>query len=288
MKTKITVLGCGNAFSLRNGNACFLIEAGKGKILIDAGRLLPEMLAKQSIDIKSITDVYVSHAHDDHVGGLPFLALSRYDWLLKPKIAQESAPSLICNSHLMERLWENTLKGGLSTLEGVDSTLETFFHLKPIQPNQSFFLHGLRCSLIQQVHIMSGSIIMDSFGLFVEAYKNLYFVTDSQYCSPHQLEKFYRDADIIFQDAELIGVDTKNKEMKFCSHVHANYGQLANWKGSNSTILPKEIKEKMWLTHYQDFLLDNKDFYGNECDWQNIAKEDGFKGFLTVGQKIDI
>ena len=44
----------------------------------------------------------------------------------------------------------------------------------------------------------------------------------------------------------------------------------------------------MWLSHYQDFVSENKDMYGNPCAWDLLAKSDGFKGFVKVGQEIEI
>jgi hypothetical protein len=76
--------------------------------------------------------------------------------------------------------------------------------------------------------------------------------------------------------------------MNFCSHVHANYGQLAGYENSNSTILPSEIRNKMILTHYQDFLMEDTDFYGNPCIWQSRAQNDGFIGFVKVGDTYEI
>jgi ribonuclease BN (tRNA processing enzyme) len=303
---KITALGCGNAFSTLNGNNCFLLEDEQydegpqdsryetdhspRKLLIDAGWALPYMLQKQQIDIKSITDVYVSHAHSDHVGGLEFMAFSRYDFVNKPQFAPNGAPYLIGNSTLLKDLWEKSLRGGMESLEGIDCSLETFFKVKSIEPHRHFQWCGWDCRLVQQIHIMTGSMITNTFGLIMTKYKHptVYFVTDSQHCSPHQLEVFYKEADLIFQDCELIGVDAKNYEMKFCSHVHANYGQLAGLKGSNSTMLPHEIRNKMWLTHYQDFMMLNKDFFGNDALWDMMAKGHGFQGFVKVGQTWEV
>ena len=54
---------------------------------------------------------------------------------------------------------------------------------------------------------MSGSIIMPSFRLMFSKAgdKTVYFVTDSQHCSPRQIEAFYARGDMVFQDSELAG-----------------------------------------------------------------------------------
>lgn len=296
---KITILGCGNAFSTKNFNNCILLEdkmsaehvdAGKTRrLLIDAGWALPFMLKNSNIDVKSITDVYISHRHSDHIGGLEFLGFSRYDFVNKPSVATPDSPTLICNENLMGEVWES-LKGGMSCLEGIDATIGTYWNLQPISPNQKFFWCGWECRLVQQIHIMAGSMITNTFGLIMKkpGHQTVYFVTDSQHCSPRQAEIFYEEADIIFQDCELIGVDMSNETMRFCSNVHANYAQLAGYKNVNAVRLPGHIKAGMWLTHYQDFKDDNVDFFGNPCNWDERAKEDGFLGFVHVGQTFEV
>jgi len=228
----------------------------------------------------------------------------------------------------MKDLWNKTLSGGLESMEGFVATMETFFQPVPIEPNMPFKWQGWRVDLIQQVHIMSGSIIMPSFGIMFskEGHKSVYFVTDSQHCSPRQMEEYYRKADIIFQDSECTGIDFSYQEgryvykdpdtkkyvpwpedpteimtlmaqgikqeewarFKFGSGVHANYAQLAGYPSANSVRLSPEIKKKMWLSHYQDFVLANKDMFGNPVNWEEVAQEDGFAGFVKVGKEFEV
>ena len=211
-------------------------------MLIDCGTRTPMALHNLGIDLKSITDVYISHAHGDHCGGLEELAFLRYDWLNKPRMYNDYAPGkhvhyapkLYANKHLLKDLWENTLSGGLKSMEGFDAVLETYFIPMPVEPNKSFQWKGWNVSLVQQIHVMTGSVIMNTFGLFVEhvsdkTKKKLFFTTDAQYFQPEQVKLFYDKADIIFQDCECIGCNTVDKRMLFKSGVHANYGQLAGW-----------------------------------------------------------
>jgi hypothetical protein len=193
----------------------------------------------------------------------------------------------------MQELWKHSLSGGMKCIEGLDATMDTFFWTEPVAAGDHFMWESWKCELVQQIHIMAGSYIANTFGLFMTSTGinndfKVYFTTDSQHCSPHQVEVFYKKADLIIQDCECIGVDTVKKESKFMSGVHANFAQLAGWESANSTKLPPEIKAKMWLSHYQDFVTEGKDMYGNPCDWDKLARDEGFRGFVKVGQDIDI
>ena len=290
----ITVVGCGNAFSKRNYNQCFMLEEGGRRMLIDFGAKVPAALDNLKIDINSIDDIYISHLHGDHIGGLEEMAFSRYDWYNKPHHYSDnrkiSAPRLIANENLLHELWDKSLRGGLESMEGFDATLETFFETKYVKGNEEFDWMGWTVKLIQQIHIMTGSIISNTYGIMFkkEGHKTIYFTTDSQHCSPRQVESFYREADIIFQDCECVGVDMETENVDFMSGVHANYAQLAGYKNANSVNVGDEIRKKMWLSHYQDFVLDNEDYKGFNVDWDEHAELDGFKGFVYVGQELEV
>jgi metallo-beta-lactamase superfamily protein len=291
----ITIIGCGNAFSNRNYNQCFMLEENGRRMLIDYGYQVPAALYHAGIDIFSIDDIYVSHLHSDHVGGLEQIAFLRYDWVnmaghFSERDERFKAPRLIGNVKLLDDLWQKSLRGGLESMEGFDASMDTFFEPMPIMPNEKLVWEGWECSLVQQVHIMTGSIISNTFGLIMEKehHDTVYFTTDAQHCSPKQVEIFYNRADVIFQDCECVGVDTKERKFYFSSGVHANYAQLAGFKTANSILLSDEVKKKMYLSHYQDFVSDNKDFYGNDCDWDKFAESDGFKGFIKLGDVIKV
>ena len=315
---RITTVGCGCAFSKRNYNQSYLLEESDDngkvrKMIIDFGAKIPMALDNLGVDIHDIDDIYISHAHSDHVGGLEELAFLRYDWINKPRQWDDYffsikshdnprdyiddskkyklyAPRLIANTYLMKELWEYSLRGGLETMEGFDATLETYFEPVPIKANVPFFWQGWRCDLIQQIHIMTGSVIKYTFGLLMAKpnHKTIYFTTDAQHCSVHQLEIFYKRADIIFQDCECDGVDMKKRKFIYCSGVHANYAQLAGFPSANSIKLPDEIKSKMILSHYQDFVDFNRDFMGNECNWEEEIKKDGFMALTHVGDVYEV
>ncbi len=305
---KIRIIGCGNAFSYINFNQSFVLEENGRRMLIDCGSRVPLALINAGVKPAEIDTIYISHAHADHIGGLEEIAFSLYDWVRRPRSWDDYAamakrdyfepgvtyaayaPKLIANEKLLEELWNYSLRGGLDSMEGFDSTLETFFQPVPVKANVPFYWQGWRFDLIQQIHIMTGSIIKYTFGLLMSksGNKTVYFTTDSQHCSPRQVEIFYKRADLIFQDCECTGVDTVSREFKFGSGVHASYAQLAGWPSANSVKLSPEIKSKMLLDHYQDFVSKMKDGFGNDCDWYRLAAEDGFKGFVAVGETYEV
>ena len=289
---EIKVVGCGSSGSFKLYNNSFLLTKGNSVMLIDCGTRIPIALHDHGINIKSITDIYISHAHSDHCGGLEEIAFGRYDFLNKPRHYSDGsyAPRLIANEKLMEDLWEHTLSGGMKSTEGFDAQLSTFFQPVPIKANMPFTWEGWTCSLIQQIHVVTGSIIMNSFGLLMEkkGHKTVYFTTDTQFFQPEQVALFYKKADIIFQDCELIGVDVPSKTMRFKSNVHANYAQLAGWEGINAYRLDADTKQKLHLGHYQDYKGGNFDHFGNYVNWDELAKEDGFAGFISVGQTFEV
>lgn len=290
---QITVVGCGNFDSRLNYNQCFLLEEDGRTMIFDYGYKIPDAIDNLNINIQDIDDVYISHLHADHIGGLEPLGFTRYDWAHKPRHFSDShvkVPRLIANKHLLDDLWNKSLCGGLDSMEGFDANINTFFEPKPIEPNIPFEWQGWECKLIQQVHIMTGSIISNTFGLLMskEGHKTIYFTADSQHCSPRQMENFYTEADIIFQDCECIGVNYETKKLDFMSGVHANYAQLAGWPSANSVDIGDDIRQKMWLSHYQDFVMRDTDYLGHDVDWEKEAEFDNFKGFVKVGQVIEV
>jgi ribonuclease BN (tRNA processing enzyme) len=252
---KIKVIGCGNAFSNKNFNQSFLLEeeymGQTRKMLIDCGSEVPAALNSAGIKITDINDIYISHLHADHVGGLERVAFLRYDWMNRPRKwssnpESKKPPRLIANKQLLDDLWQKSLRGGLESMEGFVSNLETFFEPYPVEPNMSFFWQGWTVSLIQQIHIMSGSVIMPSFGIVFKRTdrKSVYFVTDSQHCSPRQIEEFYKCADIIIQDCELTGCDMRFLEGTQYYKENDKYYLWPNNEQDSSGMLRLELSAK--------------------------------------------
>ncbi len=67
---RLIFLGTGSAFTLENYQSNMLVESPEGLLLIDCGGDARHSLARQGWTALDITDIYISHLHADHIGGL--------------------------------------------------------------------------------------------------------------------------------------------------------------------------------------------------------------------------
>ncbi len=254
---KLIFIGTGSAFTMSGFQSNMVLEdtASNKRLLIDCGGDARHALAKAGLGAKDIDALYVSHLHADHIGGIEWLAFSRY-------FSQGNKPELYINERLSHSLWDHSLRGGMASHQGVVLTLDHFFSPVHRMPSNGHFKWGTAdCQLVQTVHYMDGYEIVPSYGLIMNNRANpstgpVFLTTDTQF-APNQIMDFYRPAKVIFQDCET---------SPYKSGVHAHYSELIT--------LPADIRAKMWLYHYQDGPLPD-------------AKADGFAGFVKQGQAFE-
>ena len=72
---KLIVLGTGNAAVTRCYNTCFALKQKKEYLLVDAGggNGILSALASAEIPLKHIHHFFVTHAHSDHILGVPWI-----------------------------------------------------------------------------------------------------------------------------------------------------------------------------------------------------------------------
>lgn len=248
MTYKMTFLGSGSAFTLDNFQSNILLECEGDRLLLDCGSDIRFSLREIGLSMVSVPNIYISHAHSDHSGGLEGVAFST---LFTPDVER---PHLYVSRHLAAPLWSDTLAGGLRSIQGSPADIDTYFRVHRIKPNGKFVWHGVPFKIVQSIHIYNGLVISPSYGLmFKIGDQTIFWTSDTQH-APSQLEYFYDMADVIFHDCET---------SPYPSKVHAHYSEL---KG-----LPATTKEKMWLYHYNMGPLPD-------------AEGDGFAGFVEKNQ----
>jgi ribonuclease BN (tRNA processing enzyme) len=246
---KLTFIGSGSGFCNHKTNyhSNILVESINGKnLLIDCGSDARHSLANINCSFNEIDNVFISHLHSDHIGGLEWLGFSRlYD--KGGDLSHLFIPKL-----LITPLWENCLKGGMNSFKEKEAQLDDFFQVHPV--DESFIWEKIKFTLIKTIHVYSNHKLLPSYGLFIESGKSKILFTGDTCFTPEIFSKFYQQADIIFHDCE-----TSAKK----SGVHSNFADLKN--------LPAKIKMKTWLYHAND-------------PQAVSAKEQGFLGIVKKAQ----
>lgn len=251
--TTLIFLGSGSAFTVgvKNYHSNILLVNDNSKLLIDCGSDARLSLHELGYSAEDIDDVYISHLHADHVGGLEWLGFKRKFSSMRPK------PILHISEKLVNCLWNNVLSGGMKCLENKESALDDFFEVRAIYEwNNHFRWQEIMFQLVKTIHVQNHRKNLPSYGLFFNYNNQKILITTDTKFSPALFMNYYLDADIIFHDCELL---------KQQSGVHAHYDEIRT--------LDASIKNKMWLYHYNPGPLPD-------------AVADGFKGFVKKGQSF--
>jgi ribonuclease BN (tRNA processing enzyme) len=248
---ELAFLGAGSAFCLTPGNfqSNMLLSSASGRrLLIDCGSDVRFSLAAAGLGPRDIHDVYISHLHADHVGGLEYLGFS----------SRFASPPfrirLYTSETLLDELWNHSLSGGMRQAAADRCTLADFFEPWPVPARGRFDWEGISLELVPTRHVVGTNSSMISFGLFFEVAGTRVLLTTDTVFAPDDLALYLERADLIFHDCETGAPATG---------VHAHYDELVG--------LPKAVKAKTWLYHYND---------GDKAD----AVADGFRGFVRAGQ----
>jgi ribonuclease BN (tRNA processing enzyme) len=213
---KIVFLGTGDAFTKLYYQTNLLLLWENTNLLIDFGTTGPLSLYDLGIPLTDIQNVFISHLHADHIGGLEELGLqSRY--VFRKKIHLYTAEPLV------EELWEHSLRGGMEYTGNGGGNLDYYFHVHPVQ--DTFTIGDLSFEIVPTLHVKD----MKSYGLWFD---RIFYSNDSIYNEPLVLEMAKR-SDLLIHDCTF-------KE----NPVHTYFESLF--------ALPPHIQRRMYLVHYND------------------------------------
>jgi ribonuclease BN (tRNA processing enzyme) len=252
---RLLFLGSGSAHTVAADNFqsnMMLISDGGKRLLIDCGSDIRWSLAKQGLSYFDITDIYVSHLHADHVGGLECIGFqTRFD-------SRCRRPTLYAEESLIAPLWNHSLRGGMGIITDMETTLDAFFEVQSVSARQPFDWEGARLCPIPTLHVSGRESVVHSYGLLIEHEGCKAFLTTDTQSTPARLGECYENADLIFHDCEIAATRTG---------VHAHYQELLQ--------LPERLRRKTWLYGYGPGRLPD-------------ALADGFCGFVRAGQSFEL
>ncbi|MEV5024955.1 MBL fold metallo-hydrolase [Paenibacillus sp. LPE1-1-1.1] len=220
MVLNITMIGTGSAFAKKYDNNNALIEKNGFRLLVDCGITLPKALHQQGISFQELDGVLISHIHGDHVGGLE-------EYAFQMMFKYNRKPVLYLAETLVEPLWEQTLRGGLT--QELLEKLDDFFDVRALEPNIEIEIHeGLSVKLLQTKHIANKPSYSFIFN------KTFFYSADMRF-DPALLRQLVDEGvTTIYHDCQLEAPGV----------VHASLEELLS--------LPEDIQEKIWLMHYGD------------------------------------
>ena len=233
-------LGTGNAFTKTAFQTNLLIIKGQDHLLVDCGTLcsyaFENMYNGRITDIKNLL---LTHPHADHIGGVEELAL-------EGKYITKRLVNRVITDEFKKSLWEESLKGGIQYSEEGVMTFDDYFNqIKPVRIQKKPFemfetnVGSINIKLFRTRHVTTRKKSLKksqiSYGLIID--DRILFTADTQF-NPSQLQFLldkYKKIEVIFHDCDVMG---------YSRGVHAAYDELVT--------LPKEIKEKTFLSHYSE------------------------------------
>ncbi len=144
--------------------SCYLIETEKAKILVDCGLFQGYSLAFSknfepwAFDASTVDAVFITHAHLDHTGRLPFLCKSGFTGpvYLTPPTAKLAQLILEDAENIMEEDFQRTHAPKLYDRHDVDCCVDRF---KPMSDESAICVKDLKITFHNAGHIFGSAFI---------------------------------------------------------------------------------------------------------------------------------
>ena len=257
-------LGVGSAFTkIKYQNNFFLIKNDQ-HILVDFGTRAPEALFKLGLSVTDVQNVYITHSHADHIGGLEEI-------MLVGRYGAKKKTHIIIPKFYQDLLWNYSLKGGAAWNESKKRGYLEFNDFWTSHRPREFKgmnrqaweieYKGFHLIFFRTMHYPDSSLSWKdsahSTGIIVD--KRILFSGDTRF-DPEMIT----DIDSLF-DIEIIFHDVQF----FSGGIHAPFSELKT--------LPEHIRAKTMLMHYPD----------NYLDYRDQVLQAGFMGFIKEHHYYD-
>jgi len=239
---KIIVLGSGSAFSgLTRFNSAYFVEAGNFRFMIDCGSDALRALQKAKVDLFAIQDIFLTHLHADHCGGLP---------------------AVLTAMHVLGRTEPINIHAPSTQLDFVKSWLANFFiynerwsfrfKLLPLDAGKKNHGENIELEFIPTNHLekyeeaaLKAGINPKSFSIIIrELQKSFFFSSDLE--SVHEADP-YIDSSLGFIEAAHPSLDEISKISKeagdktFFTHIPQELENDGEWR--------KELESKFGVNN---------------------------------------
>jgi glyoxylase-like metal-dependent hydrolase (beta-lactamase superfamily II) len=244
-------IGTGSGLNPVLGNTSFMVRGTDRTLLVDCGSTVPLELMKSG-QIGDVTDILITHAHADHIGGLEGLGFMNYFALRR---RGDDRPNLyVASDDFAHKLWYNSLLGGMQKIQEddgtpVDATLETYFKIHTGR--------NVRVGDLPEATMFETPHVQDFENYGVRFANGVFYSGDTLNLPPS-------DPRLIFQDCQFFVGPNDG-----AGDVHISYDKLKKE-------LSPEVRAKTYLVHL-----------GGGWDKKDPT-EDGFAGFVKPKDRFDM
>ena len=219
---QLEFLGIGSFFAKNSFHNNLLIN---DRILIDCGFMAGQALHANNQSFAQIEHIFITHTHADHIGGLEECAF------FHKFMHGGTRPKLYLPSALVDKLWSNSLQGGLEDIETGGAHLSDYFDV--VEVSEEFEIEDIPFKIVPTFHVPNKFCC----GLTID--NRIYFSGDTQF-DADQIIQNGDSAEIIYHDCQF-----------FTGGIHTGLDEMMT--------LPESLRRKISLMHLPDNYVDNID-----------------------------